>query len=156
MVIFRSSPLNTASPHLVLADDEALINLLKEQILMSKLDILLKLVNLLDSESAVANDSHIAQHLISKFVIIRTYSAGVHVGYLKEFDARNNCVRLADSRRIWSWEGAFTLSEIANNGIKGGKLSVFINDIVLTGVCEILPTTEQVEKKLREFIVYQS
>ena len=127
---------------------------------MSKIDDLLKLTKLLDLEPSSnskqdsSNEVNICSHLIGKFVIIRTYAAGVHVGYLKEFDAKNLCVRLEKSRRIWMWKGAFTLSEIANNGIKDGKLCEFVDEIIVTQVCEILPTSTNSENQLNKFPVY--
>jgi len=120
---------------------------------MSKLDNLLKIAQLVEGDISEA-ESNIYSHLLGNFVIIRTYAAGVHVGYLKDFDAKNLCARLSKSRRIWRWEGAFTLSEIANNGIKDGKLSDFIDDIIVTQVCEILPTSNTVEQQLNKFIIY--
>jgi hypothetical protein len=54
------------------------------------------------------------------YVIIRTYSAGVHMGYLKAEERVDGhyAVELVNSRRIWSWAGANTLSDLA---IKGSK-----------------------------------
>jgi hypothetical protein len=50
----------------------------------------------------------------SKLVVIRTNSAGVHVGKLVSKTATT--VRLAESRRIWQWFGANTLNEVASSG----------------------------------------
>jgi hypothetical protein len=52
------------------------------------------------------------------FVIIRTYSAGVHIGYLnkKESTLAGMEVELINTRRIWSWKGANTLTDLAVNG----------------------------------------
>lgn len=80
-------------------------------------------------------------HLIGKPVIIRTYSAGVHFGIL---DARQGAeVRLKDTRRIWYWNKAFTLSKVALDGIDhhSSKLSVTIPEIVLTEAIEIIPVS---------------
>jgi hypothetical protein len=44
-----------------------------------------------------------------KYVIVRTYSAGVHFGRLVA--RRGKEVDLADARRIWFWKGANTLNE---------------------------------------------
>ena len=44
------------------------------------------------------------------YVIIRTINAGVHAGFLKSH--KNMEVTLLDSRRLWLWKGALTLSEI--------------------------------------------
>lgn len=82
-------------------------------------------------------------HLIGKPVIIRTYSAGVHYGIL---DGRQGAeVRLKDTRRIWYWNKAFTLSKLATDGLdaKSSKLSVTIPEIVLTEAIEIIPVTEK-------------
>lgn len=79
-------------------------------------------------------------NLIGEYVVVRTVSAGVHVGIVQELD-KDICM-LSSSRRIWSWEGAFTLSEISKNGLaKTSKLSITIDEIYLTGVVEIIPCT---------------
>jgi len=51
-------------------------------------------------------------------VIIRTYSAGVHFGTLveKERGAGGTHVVIENSRRIWKWIGANSLSELATIG----------------------------------------
>lgn len=43
----------------------------------------------------------IGQDLIGKKVVVRTYSAGVHVGTLSEREGKE--VMLVDARRIWRW-----------------------------------------------------
>jgi hypothetical protein len=40
----------------------------------------------------------------------------VHFGVLEEWDG-NKMVRLSNARRLWSWSGALSLSEIAMKGI---------------------------------------
>lgn len=78
---------------------------------------------------------------IGKPVIVRTYSAGVHFGTLASRDEKE--VILKDARRIWYWEGAFTLSAVASNGVKpGSKLSIAVNEILLPEAIEIIPCTE--------------
>ena len=44
------------------------------------------------------------------YVVVRTYSAGVHVGELKSRKGKE--VVLINARRLWKWCGAFTLSEL--------------------------------------------
>jgi hypothetical protein len=79
--------------------------------------------------------------VIGKQVIVRTCSAGVHFGTLKSRDGKE--VVLADARRIWYWEGAFTLSAVANSGVnKKSKLSVTVDEILLTEAIEIIHCTE--------------
>jgi hypothetical protein len=50
-----------------------------------------------------------------KYVIIRTYSAGVFAGYLESRNGKE--VILRQARRLWAWYGAASLSELAVHGI---------------------------------------
>jgi hypothetical protein len=72
-----------------------------------------------------------------KAVLVRTYSAGVHFGYLVARDGKE--VTLTRSRRIWRWHGAWTLSEIATSGLdpKASKVAAPV-DVVLTEAIEII------------------
>jgi len=80
-------------------------------------------------------------------VLIRTYSAGVHFGYLIERNGKE--VKLSDARRIWSWQGANTLNEIATAGVgKGSKISVTVESILLLEAIEIIPCTPAAVKVL--------
>lgn len=83
----------------------------------------------------------IAAHMIGKFVVIRTTTAGVHIGTLR---ARSGTeVVLENARRIWEWEGAFTLSEVSQTGInKNSKLSAYVPEILLTEAIEVLPCSD--------------
>ena len=74
-------------------------------------------------------------------VLVRTYSAGVHVGELESRSGQE--VTLKNARRIWYWKGANTLNEIANKGVsKGSKISDAVSSIILTQAIEILPVTD--------------
>lgn len=84
------------------------------------------------------------------YVIIRTYSAGVHAGYLKEHSGKE--VRLLNARRLWKWAGAFTLSEIAVNGVNKPdecKFSCEVPVITLTEAIEIIPCTEKAKNIIK-------
>jgi len=48
------------------------------------------------------------------YTMIRTYSAGVHVGYLKSRKGKE--VVLVNSIRIWYWDGANSISQLAMEG----------------------------------------
>lgn len=51
-----------------------------------------------------------------KYVIVRTYSAGVFAGELESRTGQE--VVLRNARRIWYWVGAATLSQLAMEGTK--------------------------------------
>lgn len=84
------------------------------------------------------------------YVVVRTYSAGVHAGELKSRKGKE--VVLVNARRLWKWCGALSLSEVAVEGIKAGsKPSVAVESITLTEAIEVIATTPAAEKILREF-----
>lgn len=83
------------------------------------------------------------------YCIIRTYSAGVHVGYVESRDGKE--VVLRNSRRIWKWAGAFTLSELSKNGTtepEECKFSTQIDKILLTEAIEIIYCTEKAKQSI--------
>jgi hypothetical protein len=83
-----------------------------------------------------------------KYVVVRTYSAGVHVGELVE--RRGKEVDLANARRIWNWKGANTLNEIANRGVgAGSRVSEAVTASTLTEAIEIIDCSVAAEANLR-------
>lgn len=84
------------------------------------------------------------------YVIIRTYSAGVHAGYLKCRDGKE--VELVNARRIWYWDGAASLSQMAVSGVskpQNCKFSVVVPLITLTEAIEIIPCTDKAMKSIQ-------
>lgn len=81
------------------------------------------------------------EDLIGKHVLVRTYSAGVHIGTLTAMD--DKVVTLTDCRRIWRWYGALELYAVAQRGLNSAKstLSVVSPQIILTEAIEIHPTS---------------
>jgi hypothetical protein len=95
-------------------------------------------------------EQNIKSEYIGNYVICRTYSAGVHAGILKSHNSRS-CV-LHDSRRIWYWEGAASLSEMAMSGVSKPdkcKFPCAVDSICLMEVIEIILCTEIAEKSIR-------
>lgn len=88
--------------------------------------------------------------MLNRRCLIRTYSAGVHIGDIRFIDGME--LRLENALRLWKWEGGgLSLSAVANNGIKGGRLNK-TGDVYLTNVIEIIPTTIEAEKTYVKFI----
>jgi len=77
------------------------------------------------------------------YVIFRGTGAGVHAGEL--VSRKGTEVVLRNSRRLWYWKGAASLSELSQFGVKSPaecKFGVVITgDSTLLGTCEILPVT---------------
>lgn len=88
--------------------------------------------------------------MLGRYCLIRTYSAGVHAGVVKEVD--QTYVHLFDSIRIWKWEkGGLSLSSIANKGMKGGYTDP-TGEVYLTEVIEIIPVTDVAKASYLNFI----
>lgn len=84
---------------------------------------------------------------LGQYVVVRTYSAGVHVGTLAKRDGKE--VVLTDARRIWSWKGANSLHEIAAAGVaKGSRISEPVVEILITEAIEIIGATEAARASL--------
>jgi hypothetical protein len=89
------------------------------------------------------------------YVIVRTYSAGVFAGYLQEKEGRE--VTLKNARRIWYWEGAASLSQLAQSGTsnpEGCKFPEPVNEVVLTQAIEILAVTSAAQKLIESVPVW--
>ena len=82
--------------------------------------------------------------MIGSYVIVRTYSAGVHAGTLVRKEGKE--VELKDARRLWYWKGANCLSDLALYGVKSPtecRFPAAVPTIVLTEAIEIIPVFEE-------------
>jgi hypothetical protein len=85
------------------------------------------------------------------YCIVRTYSAGVFAGLVVSRKGKE--VVMKDARRIWYWKGAASLSQLAMEGTSAPAECKFpraVNAVTLTEAIEIIPTTENAEKSIRE------
>ncbi len=89
-----------------------------------------------------------------KYVLVRTYAAGIHFGFIKEYDPKTRHMVLKNARRLWFWKGAFTPSAVALNGVKDAKISVTLPEMIVTEVIEIMPLGKAIQKQLSEFPTY--
>ncbi len=89
-----------------------------------------------------------------KYCIIRSYGAGVFAGYVKEQKADINGVNvtLINSRRIWYWSGACSLSQIAVEGsktINDCKIAMVVPEQFVANVIEIIPISEKAKNNIQ-------
>lgn len=117
---------------------------------------LIKLILQLAKEDEQAPDRHgqtttkTVHPMLGRRCLIRTYSAGVHIGDVLYVEGME--VHLKNALRLWKWEGGgLSLSSVANNGIKGGRLNR-TGEVYLTNCIEIIPTTEEAEHSYERFI----
>ena len=81
--------------------------------------------------------------------IIRCDRAGVFFGEVKERSGQE--ATLANVRKIWYWEGACAVEELAVNGTAAPgkcKLTVTVPEMVVTGVIQVVPCTDKAVKSL--------
>ena len=94
--------------------------------------------------------------LIGEYVIVRAKDAGVHAGYLVDYEGRS--VTLRDSRRLWYWkvaENQHSLSGVAEHGLtRESKIPTVIKTLVIGDACEIIETTEKCRKSIQDAPVY--
>jgi len=79
-----------------------------------------------------------------KYVIVRTYSAGVFAGYLESRNGQE--VVLRNARRLWYWSGAASLSQMAEDGTTnpdGCKFPCEVDRVELLQAVEILDCSEK-------------
>lgn len=93
---------------------------------------------------------------IGKKVIIRADRAGVFYGTLAQKDGSE--VELTDCRRIWYWNGAASLSELAHSGVRRGdnKFSVTVASMTVLGVIEVIPCTDEAIKSIESVPVWRA
>ena len=82
--------------------------------------------------------------MLNKKVIIRGDRSGVFFGTLVAKDGRE--VTLKDCRRLWYWDGAASISQIAAEGVKrpdACKFTVTVPEIVIMDTIEIIPCSPE-------------
>ena len=93
--------------------------------------------------------------MTKKYVIARTYSAGVFAGYLESKNGQE--VVLTKARRLWKWSGAASLSQLAMEGVKNPdecKFPCEVDKVELLECIEILDVTEQARENIANVPVW--
>jgi len=85
---------------------------------------------------------------VGRYCVVRTFAAGVHAGTIESVNGSD--VRLKNSRRIWKWQNAFTLSEVAIKGIaiEGSRIACVVPDLFLSSMIEIIPCSPESQKAI--------
>jgi len=89
------------------------------------------------------------------YVICRTYSAGVFAGYLEKRNNRE--VTLRKARRLWKWEGAASLSQLAMSGTSKPKACKFpeeVDRVLLLEAVEVLDCTSRAQLSIAGVVVW--
>lgn len=84
----------------------------------------------------------------TRFVLVRTFSAGVHFGELVSLRGRHAVIK--NSRNIWRYRGANTLNELSLRGCDEdwSRISEPVERVELTEVIQILDCTPEAVENL--------
>ena len=88
--------------------------------------------------------------MIGKYVVVRGDRSGVFAGTLLSTEGQR--VVLKDCRRLWYWDGAASISQIAKDGVTRPntcKFTVVVDTIVILDAIEIIPTTIAAEVNIK-------
>ena len=93
----------------------------------------------------------------SKYIIVRSQSAGVFAGLLKSKEG--NGITLTDARRLWYWSGAASLSQLSVEGVgnpSGCKFPIAVPEVTILGVIEILPLSDKAKASIDAVPVWKA
>ncbi len=91
-----------------------------------------------------------------EYCIVRSYGAGVFAGYVESRNGQE--VVLRHARRIWYWDGAASLSQLANEGTtkpQNCKFPEEVDKVTLLQVLEIIPCLEKARKSIKEVAIWK-
>jgi len=113
----------------------------------------------IDEVEYVRSDANVMAEPVDglELCIVRTYSAGVFMAYVKDRNGKE--ATLLRSRRIRYWEGAMDLSQLAIDGssaIDACKITREVPKLYVTEAIEIIPMSELASSQLGGAEVCQS
>jgi len=91
-----------------------------------------------------------------KYVIVRTCNAGVFAGYIESRNGQE--VVMKKARRLWYWDGASSLSQLAMEGVKRPENCKFpceVDRVELFEVIEILDVTKEAQENIGNVPVWK-
>lgn len=99
-----------------------------------------------------------------QYVIVRSVNAGVFAGNLPDGETMADekprlSVRLLNARRLWYWDGAASLSELAVSGVSrpaNCKFPVKVAEVIVNDVCEVLAVTEKARGVIAKVPVWKA
>ena len=88
---------------------------------------------------------------MSEYYIVRGDRSGVFFGKIAE--RKGYEVRMQKARKLWYWDGACAVEQLAFDGVKkpdNCRFTVTVEEMTVTDAIQIIPCTEKAEKNLSE------
>lgn len=94
---------------------------------------------------------NIYSKMVGKKVVARSINAGVFFGTLAAVTPDGCSCELTKARKLWYWEGAAAVEELAVNGTRlpeKCKFTITVDSIGITGICQIIPATDKAAESI--------
>ena len=91
-----------------------------------------------------------------QFYIVRADRAGVFFGEIKE--RTHDEVVMTNVRKLWYWDGACAVEQIAVEGVKSPrrcKFTITVPEMTIMNPIQIIPCTDEATKIISEVDVWQ-
>lgn len=91
-----------------------------------------------------------------KYYIVRGEKSGVFAGNIIERNGRE--VLMKNVRRLWYWEGANSISQLAEDGTVSPtrcRFSMTVNEVLVLDAIEIDTCSEKAERSIKEVAVWK-
>ncbi len=91
-----------------------------------------------------------------RYCMVRSRGAGVFAGTVQKLEGQQ--ALLSNARRIWYWDGAASLSQLATEGTKAPKNCKFpapVPEVLLFEVIEIIPISDRAAESLAEVVEWK-
>lgn len=92
----------------------------------------------------------------NKFYIVRATNAGVFFGKIKERSQGE--VTMTDVRKLWYWDGACAVEQLAVDGTKrpnSCKFTVIVPEMVIADPIQIIECSEKASESLRGVVAWK-
>ena len=93
------------------------------------------------------------------YCILRTYSAGVFAGYVESESEDGKKLVLRNVRRLWYWDGAASLSQMAQEGVSkpsNCKFAMPVDKLQINECIEKLYCTEKARKNIEGVAIWKA
>lgn len=96
---------------------------------------------------------------MEKYYIVRGDRSGVFFGKIAEHSEDGKKVKLSDARCLWSWEGAATILQLAQEGTSAPrdcKFTLTVPSLEITDCIEAVPCTEKAVESIKAVVEWKA